>query len=198
MRKYSIGLALILLITLTSISFIKPASAATTDTRFNTCFSSEADVLRLYFAIFNRNPDKPGGDYWIAQLRKGKKLNDIAYWMSQGREYKTKYGNVNNNSALVDKFYRNIFKRTPDTKGKKYWVDQLQKGVPKHLVVRWMAMSPELAKRHPYAVKDCTYVYKNCTDVWNKLGRRIYSYEPGYGFKLDRDQNGIGCESDPR
>lgn len=40
--------------------------------------------------------------------------------------------------------------------------------------------------------------YKNCTEVWNVLGRSIRQGEPGYGTHLDRDRDGIGCESRPR
>ncbi|ANE03070.1 excalibur calcium-binding domain-containing protein [Corynebacterium crudilactis] len=40
--------------------------------------------------------------------------------------------------------------------------------------------------------------YKNCTEVWRVLGRSIRQGEPGYGTHLDRDRDGVGCESRPR
>ncbi|AMA00231.1 excalibur calcium-binding domain-containing protein [Corynebacterium glutamicum] len=40
--------------------------------------------------------------------------------------------------------------------------------------------------------------YRNCTEVWNTLGRPIRSGEAGYGTHLDRDRDGVGCESRPR
>lgn len=40
--------------------------------------------------------------------------------------------------------------------------------------------------------------YKNCTEVWNVLGRSIRQSDAGYGTHLDRDHDGIGCESRPR
>ena len=40
--------------------------------------------------------------------------------------------------------------------------------------------------------------YKNCTAVWNALGRPINRNEPGYSTVLDRDGDGVGCEIDPR
>lgn len=40
--------------------------------------------------------------------------------------------------------------------------------------------------------------YKNCTDVWNTIGRPILAGESGYSHKLDRDKDGVGCEKDPR
>ncbi len=41
-------------------------------------------------------------------------------------------------------------------------------------------------------------VYKNCTDVWNKLGRPIYPSDPGWQQKFDADKDGVGCEVRPR
>lgn len=41
-------------------------------------------------------------------------------------------------------------------------------------------------------------MYKNCTEVWNDLGRPIRSHEAGFGNHLDRDRDGVGCESRPR
>ena len=43
-----------------------------------------------------------------------------------------------------------------------------------------------------------TPMYKNCTDVWNRLGRPIRSNEAGFQSKLDADGDGVGCERDPR
>ncbi|MEH0147230.1 excalibur calcium-binding domain-containing protein, partial [Corynebacterium sp. Q4381] len=40
--------------------------------------------------------------------------------------------------------------------------------------------------------------YRNCTAVWNDLGRPIRRGEAGYGSHLDRDGDGIGCEKRPR
>lgn len=40
--------------------------------------------------------------------------------------------------------------------------------------------------------------YGSCRDVWNALGRPIRSSDAGYSHDLDRDRDGIGCESRPR
>ncbi len=40
--------------------------------------------------------------------------------------------------------------------------------------------------------------YKNCTDVWNRLGRPIYRGEPGFESRFDADGDGVGCETRPR
>lgn len=40
--------------------------------------------------------------------------------------------------------------------------------------------------------------YKNCTDVWNSIGKPITPGDPGFLPKFDRDGDGVGCENDPR
>jgi len=40
--------------------------------------------------------------------------------------------------------------------------------------------------------------YQNCTAVWNAIGRPIKAGELGFHAKLDRDNDGVGCEQDPR
>ena len=39
--------------------------------------------------------------------------------------------------------------------------------------------------------------YANCTAVWQQLGRPIFPQDAGYNSSLDRDQDGVGCESKP-
>jgi hypothetical protein len=41
--------------------------------------------------------------------------------------------------------------------------------------------------------------YENCTDVWNAIERPLYRTDPGYETpRLDRDGDGVACETDPR
>ncbi len=40
--------------------------------------------------------------------------------------------------------------------------------------------------------------YRNCTEVWSTIGRSIKRSDAGYGHHLDRDDDGVGCESRPR
>ena len=55
-----------------------------------------------------------------------------------------------------------------------------------------------VAKPAPAPRPAQTATYKNCTDVWNKLGRSIYARDAGFQSKFDRDGDGVGCENDPR
>lgn len=58
--------------------------------------------------------------------------------------------------------------------------------------------APKPAAPAPKPAQRTTAYYKNCTDVWNRLGRPIRSHEPGFHSRLDRDGDGIGCEKRPR
>lgn len=40
--------------------------------------------------------------------------------------------------------------------------------------------------------------YRNCTEVWNAGAGPIRRGTPGYAAHLDRDNDGVGCEKDPR
>lgn len=55
-----------------------------------------------------------------------------------------------------------------------------------------------VAKPAPAPRPAQTATYKNCADVWNRLGRSIYPRDAGFQSKFDRDGDGVGCERDPR
>lgn len=41
--------------------------------------------------------------------------------------------------------------------------------------------------------------YENCTAVWDAIGRPLLAGDPGYAApRLDRDSDGVACETDPR
>ena len=200
-----------------------PVDAAEIDTEVSVCSKAEADVLRLYIAMFNREYDFGGGTYWVGQYRDGKSLEEIAYWMSQGPEHKAKYRSFQSDDAYIERVYRNVFKRSPDIIGKHYWLTEMKLGLKRHETIRWMAQSPELINRYDYifnsqcpepppeltATTTTTIAptttaatagvyYENCTAVWNAIGRPIYPSDPGFRDDHDGDSDGVGCESRPR
>lgn len=59
------------------------------------------------------------------------------------------------------------------------------------------AVAPQVVAPAPAPVQT-NRTYQNCTEVWYVLGRSIRQSDPGYGAHLDRDRDGIGCESRPR
>lgn len=52
--------------------------------------------------------------------------------------------------------------------------------------------------QQPAPQQNTDVYYKNCTAVWDAIGRPIHRGEPGYHSRLDRDGDGVGCESRPR
>lgn len=40
--------------------------------------------------------------------------------------------------------------------------------------------------------------FRNCTEAWEKGAAPVHRGEPGYAPKLDRNNDGVGCEKDPR
>jgi len=55
--------------------------------------------------------------------------------------------------------------------------------------------APEPETAAPAAIRA---PFANCTEVWAELGRPIHAGEPGFHSRLDRDNDGVGCESRPR
>ncbi|MDO5031285.1 excalibur calcium-binding domain-containing protein [Corynebacterium sp.] len=60
------------------------------------------------------------------------------------------------------------------------------------------APAPKPAPHPAPAPAPSAPYYQNCKAVWNDLGRPIRSNDPGYRSGLDRDGDGIGCESRPK
>ena len=111
------------------------------------------DTLRLYRAFFDRDADYAGGTYWIAQSRAGVSYDDMAWGFANSQEFKNRYGTVSDRSFLRI-VYVNVLHRDPDPAGFMYWDGQMANGLPRHLVVRWIAASNEFKMRHPYIPDD--------------------------------------------
>ncbi len=56
--------------------------------------SGHADVLRLYRACLNREPDIGGSLYWIEQFESGASLDALAYGFAQSDEFTNAYGST--------------------------------------------------------------------------------------------------------
>ncbi len=112
--------------------------------------TEHADVLRLYLAFFEREPDPVGAAYWIQQFDDGADLDDLAWGFSNSTEFTTRYGTSLDNRAFLEIVYGNVLGRTPDPEGIDYWVGELDRGLTQHGVVRWVAANDEFIAAHPY------------------------------------------------
>ncbi len=107
------------------------------------------DVLRLYAAFFNRQPDAAGARYWIVDIYEGlgANLDQIAAEFALSQEFQNTYGSVNNEEYLRI-LYQNVLLRQPDTAGFNYWLSLLDNGLlNRGSVVRWVAAGEEFERR---------------------------------------------------
>lgn len=113
--------------------------------------SDHADVLRLYRAFFDREPDVEGASYWMSQYDEGAGLDDLAWGFANSQEFIDAYGPTLSNPDFLTIVYGNVLDRTPDAEGFEYWLGQMDGGLGQHGVVRWVAANDEFKTRHPYA-----------------------------------------------
>ena len=81
-------------------------------------------VTRLYWAYFQRTPDKNGQDYWVRKRQAGQSLIKVSNTFAASNEFKTKYGSLSN-KAFVERVYQNVLGRAGDAGGIKYWTGVL-------------------------------------------------------------------------
>lgn len=103
-------------------------------------------VIRLYRASFLRPPDHGGLSYWVKSLRSGIGLEDVAEVFATNAEFVNRYGSLNR-AEFVDRIYRNVLHRAPDSEGLNYWTRQLGRGVSRGEMLTAFANSTENVRR---------------------------------------------------
>lgn len=113
-----------------------------------------ADILRLYFAIFDRPPDIGGALYWIDRYDAGESIERIAQHMSQSPEFLSIYG-ATDDDRFVEALYRNVLNRAPDASGFQFWTEGLRSGAfPRLWVLRHFADSSEFVADHRFVGEE--------------------------------------------
>lgn len=113
-----------------------------------------ADILRLYFAIFDRPPDVQGAEYWIDRYNSGEHIERIADYMSQSPEFVALYGDTTT-ERFIGTLYRNVLDREPDPSGFAFWTDGLDTDAFTRLwVLRHFADSSEFVADHRFAGEE--------------------------------------------
>ncbi|MDH3299936.1 MAG: DUF4214 domain-containing protein [Acidimicrobiia bacterium] len=108
-----------------------------------------ADVFRLYWAFFDREPDVAGATYWTGRYDRCASLLDITWSFSNSKEFRTRYGNLSN-EAYVDLVYANVLDRRPDAAGRRYWTRLLDSGeLIQPEVMLYFSVGQEFRDRHP-------------------------------------------------
>lgn len=105
-------------------------------------FVSQPAIERLYRAVFLRDADRSGLRFWSDRASSGQFLTEIATAMVASDEFVTRYGALND-AEFVDQIYLNVLDRAPDASGGPFWLEQLQQGVPRGVMVWEFSASPE-------------------------------------------------------
>lgn len=125
----------------------EPRILASLDDRLSV---GHADVLRLYWAFFNRDPDLAGAEYWMERFDDGASVDQIAFAFAVSEEFRLRYGTTSD-ADFVSIVYENVLGRTPDADGFGYWTGLLDGTSAKRVnVVRWISASSEFIGQHPY------------------------------------------------
>lgn len=80
----------------------------------------------LYQEILGRSSDSGGRAYWLDQVRRGLRLDEIASFFYGGPEYFQRNGSTNR--KYVEALYRDILGRPADAEGRDFWVSQIEGG----------------------------------------------------------------------
>ncbi len=127
-----------------------PTQAGVADPAVDVVTVGHADVLRLYWAFFSRDPDPAGARYWLDRHDAGATIEQIAHSFSVSDEFRLTYG-ATSNSEFVRIVYANVLGRAPDDAGFAYWTGILSDTSAKRAnVVRWVSASTEFISAHPY------------------------------------------------
>jgi hypothetical protein len=130
----------------TAIVCVSPPAASVADTRAQATTIEEliqasdynpakhAEILRLYKAFFNREPDIAGAKYWI-QVSEGERpeinspratIRIAQAFPGASAEFRNLYGANVSDEDFLTRVYQNVLLREPDPVGYGYWLDKLK------------------------------------------------------------------------
>lgn len=133
-----------------------PAADIITTLQASSAWDGNAGMnTRLYRAAFLRNPDTSGLDFWVRQRWGGRGPVSIANHFTASSEFKAKYGALSTND-FVTRIYQNVFGRDPDSGGRSYWVNKLNKGVGRGQMLYELSNSSEYRRKTDTLVRVTT------------------------------------------
>lgn len=83
-------------------------------------------INELYQKVFGRPADAGGRSYWLGQVQRGMRIEQIAAQFYGSEEYYNAAGRTP--EGFVDELYRDLMGRESDASGRAHWVDQLRSG----------------------------------------------------------------------
>jgi hypothetical protein len=98
---------------------------------------AEKKVEEFYTTILGRAPEASGKKYWVDIAIKGTSFADIKQGFYTSPEFKALA------EKKIEEFYTTILGRTPETSGKKYWVEKAVGGMSFAEIKKGFYTSPE-------------------------------------------------------
>lgn len=83
-------------------------------------------ISELYQKVFGRPADTGGRSYWLGQVQRGMRMEQIAAQFYGSEEYYNAAGRTP--ERFVDELYLDLMGRPSDPSGKAHWVEQLRSG----------------------------------------------------------------------
>ena len=83
-------------------------------------------INELYQKVFGRAADASGRSYWLQQVQRGMRIEQIAAQFYGSAEYFNAAGRTN--ERFVDELYLDLMGRASDPSGKAHWTEQLRAG----------------------------------------------------------------------
>lgn len=112
-------------------------------------------VIRLYRAVFNRQPDVDGLVYWLDQFDSGEwSTRRIANFFATGDEFRSLYGESTTNDEFVSAVYPNVLGRQPDAEGRAFWTGYLDDGNGRAELILLISNAPEFIDANPLPSDD--------------------------------------------
>ncbi len=123
--------------------------------------NTDPEILRLYQAFFNREPDVGGAIYWIGIRKEFGALEIAQSFPSASAEFQNVYQDAPSDEEFLTRVYSNMLDRVPDQDGFDYWLDILggtnESGQNPTLaqgdrgaVVFYVAINEEFINQFPY------------------------------------------------
>ncbi len=87
-----------------------------------------ARVARLYEAALDRLPDQGGLNFWIGAVQHGQPLSNLAAGFIASAEFRSRFGDMADNGAFVDRLYLNVLNRPGEAEGRQFWTNSMNNG----------------------------------------------------------------------
>ncbi len=115
-----------------------------------TLHRGHSEVLRLYYAVLDREPDVSGAQFWLNAYDSTQwTTRQIAAFFATSPEFVATYGPNVSNEAFVRIVYENVLDRAPEADGFQFWLGQVNGGMPRAEMILLISNSPEFINRIP-------------------------------------------------